>query len=263
MRFIVYQKKLVGQPIAKMGRNGGQNNVFRLDNRHQTAIIFRKSDNLNVKVALPLLIKHRFLNRAHLGRAERRCGVFAVSKCEYQKIQQTLIDVLDTADYVEVTGKGDNCTDMRVNLAELTDPATQTRFENCVADVNIPVGEVFTSPKLTGTRGILNVSSVYVGEIQFKNLTMKFEDGRVTEVSCDNFLETLPKDADEAMIEEAKSAGKRLVVQEIMNQHESLPLGEFAIGTNTTAYAMAEKYQIIDRLPILIVEKNGSSFCRG
>ena len=182
---------------------------------------------------------------------------------KYQKIQQALIDVLDTADYVEVTGKGDNCTDMRVNLAELTDPATQTRFENCVADVNIPVGEVFTSPKLTGTRGVLNVSSVYVGEIQFKNLTMKFEDGRVTEVSCDNFLEMLPNDADEAMIEEAKAAGKRLVVQEIMNQHESLPLGEFAIGTNTTAYAMAEKYRIIDRLPILIVEKMGPHFAVG
>ncbi|MBQ2403854.1 MAG: leucyl aminopeptidase, partial [Lachnospiraceae bacterium] len=55
----------------------------------------------------------------------------------------------------------------------------------------------------------------------------------------------------------------RLVVQEIMNQHESLPLGEFAIGTNTTAYAMAEKYRIIDRLPILIVEKMGPHFAVG
>ena len=39
-----------------------------------------------------------------------------------------------------------------------------------------------------------------------------------------------------------------------MNGHETLPLGEFAIGTNTTAYAMAEKFGILDRLPILIVE---------
>ena len=182
---------------------------------------------------------------------------------KYQKIQQNLIDVLDTADYVEVIGKGENCTNIRVNLTELTDPDKQTRFENCVADVNIPVGEVFTSPKLTGTEGILNVSSVYVGEIQFKNLKMKFEDGRVTEVSCDNFLEVLPADASAEMIDEAKAAGRRLVIQEIMNQHESLPMGEFAIGTNTTAYAMAEKYQIIDRLPILIVEKMGPHFAVG
>ena len=182
---------------------------------------------------------------------------------KYQKIQQRLIDELDTAAYVEVVGKGENCTNMRVCLADLKDPTKETRFENCVADVNIPLGEVFTSPKLTGTEGILNVSSVYVGEIQFKNLKMKFEDGRVTEVSCDNFLEALSEDADEAAIEEAKEAGVKLVVQEIMNQHESLPLGEFAIGTNTTAYAMAEKYQIVDRLPILIVEKMGPHFAVG
>ena len=182
---------------------------------------------------------------------------------KYQKIQQRLIDVLDTAEYVEVVGKNENRTKMRVNLTELTDPSTQTRFENCVADVNIPVGEVFTSPKLAGTEGVLNVSSVYVGEIQFKNLLMKFEDGRVTEVSCDNFLEVLSEDASEETVAEAKAAGRRLVIQEIMNQHESLPLGEFAIGTNTTAYAMAEKYQIIDRLPILIVEKMGPHFAVG
>ncbi len=182
---------------------------------------------------------------------------------KYQKIQQTLIDTLDTAEYVEVLGKGENNTNMRVYLAELADPLTQTRFENCVADVNIPLGEVFTSPKLTGTEGILNVSSVYVGEIQFKNLTMKFENGRVTEAACDNFVEELSEDASAEAIAEARAAGRKLVIQEIMNQHESLPLGEFAIGTNTTAYAMAEKYQIIDRLPILIVEKMGPHFAVG
>ena len=182
---------------------------------------------------------------------------------KYQKIQQKLIDVLDTAEYVEVVGKGNNCTSMKVCFAELKDPKTQTRFENCVADVNIPLGEVFTSPKLTGTEGILNVESVYVGEIQFKNLKMKFEDGRVTEVSCDNFLEALPEEAGEETIAAAKEAGRKLVIQEIMNQHETLPLGEFAIGTNTTAYAMAEKYQITDRLPILIVEKMGPHFAVG
>ena len=48
-----------------------------------------------------------------------------------------------------------------------------------------------------------------------------------------------------------------------MNGHEILPLGEFAIGTNTTAYAMAEKFGILDRLPILIVEKMGPHFAVG
>ncbi len=48
-----------------------------------------------------------------------------------------------------------------------------------------------------------------------------------------------------------------------MRNHDNLPLGEFAIGTNTTAYALAEKYGIIDKLPILIVEKMGPHFAVG
>ena len=32
----------------------------------------------------------------------------------------------------------------------LNNPEKETNFENCLADVNIPLGEVFTSPKLTG-----------------------------------------------------------------------------------------------------------------
>jgi hypothetical protein len=45
--------------------------------------------------------------------------------------------------------------------------------------------------------------------------------------------------------------------------YETLPMGEFAIGTNTTAYRMAQNYQIADRLPILIAEKTGPHFAVG
>ena len=123
-----------------------------------------------------------------------------------------------------------------------------------MADVNIPLGEVFTSPKLAGTNGILNVGTVYIGDIQYRNLRMEFKDGRVVSAVCDNFVENGVID---------QEAGHRLIVQGIMNGHETLPLGEFAIGTNTTAYAMAEKFGILDRLPILIVEKMGPHFAVG
>ena len=43
--------------------------------------------------------------------------------------------------------------DIRVNLRELNDPEKETLFENCVADVNIPVGEVFTPPSLERMKG--------------------------------------------------------------------------------------------------------------
>ena len=72
----------------------------------------------------------------------------------YRDIQQKIIDVLDKGSTVLVKGMNGNETDMKVQLHRLDDPKAQTNFENCVADVNIPVGEVFTSPQLTGTEGL-------------------------------------------------------------------------------------------------------------
>ena len=69
----------------------------------------------------------------------------------YQGIQQKIIDALDQGVSVVIRGCGANRTDLNVRLHELKDPAKETNFENCVADVNIPVGEVFTSPVLAGT----------------------------------------------------------------------------------------------------------------
>lgn len=170
---------------------------------------------------------------------------------EYKKIQQNLIDVLDQAEYVTVTGNAEagNETRMQISLHTLTDPSKQTNFENCVADVNIPLGEVFTSPVLAGTRGLLHVRQVYIGDFQFKNFRMEFEDGKIINYSCDNFAD--PEE------------GKKLIRQQILKNHDTLPMGEFAIGTNTTAYAVAKKYGIMDKFPILIAEKTGPHFAVG
>ncbi len=167
----------------------------------------------------------------------------------YKRIQQNIIDVLDQAEYVTVTGCGENETNLQIYLHRLEDPERQTNFENCVADVNIPVGEVFTSPVLEGTSGLLHVGNVYIGEFQFRNLRMEFADGMVTGYSCENF-----PDAEE---------GKALVRQQILKNHDTLAMGEFAIGTNTAAYAMARRFGIVEKLPILIAEKMGPHFAVG
>ena len=83
--------------------------------------------------------------------------------------------------------QGKKQTDLYVTLRPLAQPAQETKFENCVADVNIPAGEVFTSPVLKGTTGRLNVSSVYLKGYNFNNLTVVFKDGMAVEYSCDNF----------------------------------------------------------------------------
>ena len=48
-----------------------------------------------------------------------------------------------------------------------------------------------------------------------------------------------------------------------MMNRDTLPLGEFAIGTNTTAYVMGRKFDIQKKLPILIAEKTGPHFAVG
>lgn len=167
----------------------------------------------------------------------------------YQKLQQRLIDVLDTAEYCDVKGRGENRTDLQVQLHRLNNPSKETIFENCVADVNIPVGEVFTSPVLKGTSGILHVSRVYLNGLEYKNLTIALEDGMVKDYTCDNFA--------------GEEENQAFIKENILFRHATLPLGEFAIGTNTTAYVVARKYGVEDKLPILIAEKMGPHFALG
>ena len=167
----------------------------------------------------------------------------------YEKVQQTMIDALDQGEYVHVAGKGENHTDIRVRLHPLTDPEKETKFENCVADVNIPVGEVFTSPVLEGTSGVLHVSRVYLEGLEYKDLELVFQDGLIEDYRCGNFPD--------------EEQGRRYVYDNILKNHKTLPLGEFAIGTNTTAYVAARKYGIENKMPILIAEKTGPHFAVG
>lgn len=167
----------------------------------------------------------------------------------YRRVQQCMIDALDKAQAVRVTGRGENQTDITVRLWKLKDPSKETIFENCTADVNIPAGEVFTSPVLAGTNGTLHVSSVFLGSTEYKDLRIVFRDGKTVEYSCGNYA--------------SKEENEKFVKENLLKNHDWLPLGEFAIGTNTTAYRMGKKYQIAEVLPILIAEKTGPHFAVG
>lgn len=167
----------------------------------------------------------------------------------YQRIQQTIIDALDTGRAVHILGSGKNRTDLTVALAKLQDSEKETIFENCVADVNIPVGEVFTSPVLKGTDGVLHVSGVYLNGLLYQDLELHFCDGMVSDYRCGNY-----KDEEE---------NRRYIRENVLYHHDTLPMGEFAIGTNTTAYVAARRYHIEALMPILIAEKTGPHFAVG
>lgn len=168
---------------------------------------------------------------------------------QYERIQQAIIETLDTCEWVEVKGQGENETDLLIHLHTLEDASRQTNFENCVADVNIPVGEVFTSPVLAGTGGLLHVTKVYLNGLLFKNLKLVFDCGQVIDYSCENF--------------DTEEENRKYIEDHILYHHVKIPMGEFAIGTNTTAYVAANKYGIADKLPILIAEKMGPHFAVG
>lgn len=167
---------------------------------------------------------------------------------KYQRIQQTIIDALDQADHCEIKGCNGNHTDLKVNLWKLKNPAKETIFENCVADVNIPVGEVFTSPVLEGTNGVLHVTRVFLNGLEYKDLEITFENGKIQNYNCANFA--------------TEEENKAFIKENILFRHKTLPLGEFAIGTNTTAYVAAKtgcgvQNAHSDR------REDGTAFCSG
>ena len=167
----------------------------------------------------------------------------------YRDTQQKIIDALDKGEYAIVKGEGDNKTSLTISLHKLNNPERETKFENCVADVNIPVGEVFTSPVLAGTDGVLHVKKVFLNGLEYKDFMLTIENGMVKDYSCSNFP--------------TEKENLDYIRDNFLFKHESLPMGEFAIGTNTTAYMMARRYGIEDILPILIAEKTGPHFAFG
>ncbi|MDE6220491.1 MAG: aminopeptidase [Lachnospiraceae bacterium] len=167
----------------------------------------------------------------------------------YERIQATMIDTLNKAAYVEIKGMNGNKTSLRVMLYPISDPGKEAIFENCVADVNIPVGEVFTTPVLEGTNGKLHVSRVFLNELEYHNLEIDFKDGMIAGYTCTNF--------------DSEEKNKAYIKANVLYHYDSLPMGEFAIGTNTTAYMTAKKYDIANLFPILIAEKTGPHFAVG
>ena len=71
----------------------------------------------------------------------------------------------------------------------------------------------------------------------------------VTDYGCSNYADD--------------TEGKRYIKENILNNHDTLPIGEFAIGTNTSAFVMGREFGIEAYLPILIAEKTGPHFAVG
>ncbi len=73
---------------------------------------------------------------------------------------------------------------------------------------------------------MLHVSRVFLEGLEYRDLELRFADGMITDYSCGNF--------------EDEEEGKKYVADNVLKDIRSLPLGEFAIGTNTTAYVAVQ-----------------------
>jgi len=206
---------------------------------------YRRSENSYCIIAFPTPAIGK--NFTHI--FQQIIDINMLNHDHWQHIQQYLIDALDQADYVHIKGCGNNNTDFKVKLPPLLNPKKETNFCNCGATVNIPVGEVFCTPQLAGTKGVLHIPNTFLNGLQFTDLALTFVDGRITEYTCKNY--------------EDVAENQKYIAENLLFPHASLPLGEFAIGTNTLAYQVAKKYNILPVLPILIIEKMGPHFAIG
>ena len=85
--------------------------------------------------------------------------------------------------------------------------------------------------------------------MEYKDLEITFENGKIQNYNCANFA--------------TEEENKAFIKENILFRHKTLPLGEFAIGTNTTAYVAAKKLGVESKMPILIAEKMGPHFAVG
>ncbi|MBQ8655403.1 MAG: aminopeptidase [Clostridia bacterium] len=130
---------------------------------------------------------------------------FNVCNLDYGKMSRAmdaLVERLNNADQVHITGKG---TDLTFSIKGL--PGIK-----CDGKLNIPDGEVFSAPVVGSINGVItyNAPSLYQGKV-FENIRLVFKDGYIVEATC-NDTETLNKIFD-------TDPGARAV-------------GEFAIGVN-------------------------------
>ena len=157
--------------------------------------------------------------------------------------QQRLIDDIDRGDTVLIEGRDGNETSLIISLAALDGGGSQTNFTNTGMSQNIPAGEIFTTPVLEGTSGLLHLKSFYFQGHHFTNLRFSFSDGMVTGCSCEE--------------------GIGPVRNILMGGHESLPIGELGIGTNAGAYKLIRDFKLYESAPILISEKTAPHLAIG
>jgi len=180
---------------------------------------------------------------------ESFCQINLQDSYPFEQVQKVIIDELDKCQFLHIEGRKNNKTNLTIKLPELKNPQKETLFLNCGGDLNVPYGELFTTPELKGTRGKLYIEKIYLNNVPYEKLELDFEDGKIVKSTCKNFGN--------------EKENEEYVKQELLQGKKDVTIGEAAIGTNTLAYSVSRKYDILFRMPILLLEKMGPHIAVG
>ncbi len=150
---------------------------------------------------------------------------------------------------MEIKGKGENETDLLIHLHTLDRPENTDQFRKLRGRCEYSGRRSVHFSCAGRNRRNASCFQVYLNGLQFRDLKLVFDCGQVIDYSCCNF--------------ETEEENRKYIEDNILFHHPKLAMGEFAIGTNTTAYVAAQKYDMADKLPILIAEKMGPHFAVG
>jgi leucyl aminopeptidase (aminopeptidase T) len=180
---------------------------------------------------------------------EEVLGIATEDDKERLHLQQLLIDAIDEAEYIHLKGKAPNRTDIRFRLKPISDTSSYTNFTNCGKGQNIPAGEVFTTPLLNDTSGLLHLDRFLFEGHTFLDLTLHIADGYIDSYDCANF--------------ENAEDNAQFLINHLFAGHTTLPIGEFAIGTNTRAYSVVRQYDLTATAPSVLMEKTAPHLAIG
>jgi hypothetical protein len=182
---------------------------------------------------------------------KKSLGLITLPLDVWAKAQQKIVELLDRADYVRVKGCNASRTDIKVSFYKGHDIKKQTAFCSVLADLNFPVGEVFTTPRLEETNGLLHIpGELFFDGLPYKDFFLKYEKGRIADYGCTNFDDPVKC--------------KEYIEENLFDKKTNLPMGEFAIGTNKILDKMVREHNIPQsKLSVLLIEKMGPHFAFG
>lgn len=175
-------------------------------------------------------------------------ALYAADDDAILKYQEKLIHMLDKFSVIHIKGCNGSLTNLFVNIEKKLDNH-QTKFYNMGSERNLPAGEIYCTPNLNGTNGIIHLNKTFINNDVIVDLFLKIENGMIVEYNCKNFL--------------TEEENIKFLDEKLFENKGRMPISEFAIGTNKKLYDLLKSYHLLDKVPVIILEKTAPHIAIG